>query len=127
MTEAVIDASALLTLLNSETGEDIVGAALPDSVISSVNYSEVIAKLIETGMSEETVHELVQPLGLEVVPFDEAQAFLAGSLRTVTRQAGLSFGDKACLSLGKILGVPVLTADRSWVQLRLGVRVSVIR
>jgi ribonuclease VapC len=123
----VLDASALLALLNSEPGADAVTEALPRAVISAVNLSEVIAKLCAAGMPEKVVHQVLEPLGLEIIPFDSEQAYLAGLLQTATREAALSLGDRACLSLGKILGRGVLTADKSWMKLSLGIIVKVIR
>jgi PIN domain nuclease of toxin-antitoxin system len=45
----------------------------------------------------------------------------------LTRHAGLSLGDRACLALGEGLGYPVITADRVWASLDLGIEVVVIR
>jgi len=123
----VIDASALLALLNAEPGADIVAEALPEGVISAVNLSEVVAKLCEAGMPEKAIHQALQPLGLEIVPFDEQQAYQAGLLRTATQDMGVSLGDRACLSLAKMLGVVALTADRAWVGLSVGATIKVIR
>jgi PIN domain nuclease of toxin-antitoxin system len=111
--EVVVDASALLALLNAEPGADIVAEALPGGVISAVNLSEVVAKLCEAGMPENAIRQALQPLGLEIVPFDEEQAYQAGLLRAATQTVGVSLGDRACLSLAKILGVVALTADRT--------------
>jgi len=48
----VLDASALLVLIQNETGAEMVSAAITQgkAVISTVNLSEVIGKLAETGM-----------------------------------------------------------------------------
>jgi len=125
--EVVVDASALLALLNAEPGADIVAEALPRGVISAVNLSEVVAKLCEAGMPENAIRQALQPLGLEIVPFDEEQAYQAGLLRAATQTVGVSLGDRACLSLAKILGVVALTADRTWAGLSVGVTTKVIR
>ncbi|MEB3215675.1 MAG: PIN domain-containing protein [Nostocales cyanobacterium 94392] len=69
MSNYVLDASAILTLLNNEPGSEIVINVLTETVISSVNLSEVIAKLADNGMSEIEVREVISALGLEVVPF----------------------------------------------------------
>jgi ribonuclease VapC len=127
MSDVVLDASALLALLQVEPGADVVTEALPRAVISAVNLSEVIAKLCAAGMPEKVVHQVLEPLGLEIIPFNSEQAYQAGLLRTATREAGLSLGDRACLSLGKILGREVMTADKSWLKLSLGVTLEVIR
>jgi PIN domain nuclease of toxin-antitoxin system len=47
--------------------------------------------------------------------------------RPLTGQAGLSPGDRTWLALARSLGLPVLTADRAWTSLRLGVTLRVIR
>lgn len=127
MAEAVIDASALLALLKAEPGADIVTEALPGAVISAINLSEVVAKLSETGMPEKAIRQALQPLALQIIPFDEEQAYQAGLLRASTQSAGFSLGDRACLSLAKMLGVPALTADKAWAGIRVGTEIKVIR
>lgn len=127
MAEVVIDASALLALLNAEPGADIVAEALPGGVVSAVNLSEVVAKLGEAGMPEKAIRQALQPLGLEIVPFDEEQAYHAGLLRAVTQDTGVSLGDRACLSLAGMLGVAALTADKAWTALSIRTPIKVIR
>lgn len=127
MPESVIDASALLALLNAEPGADVVAEALPQGVISAVNLSEVIAKLCDAGMPDKAIRQALQPLGIEIVPFDEEQAYQAGLLRTSTQDLGISLGDRACLGLAKKLGVNALTADRAWAELSIGTKIRVIR
>jgi ribonuclease VapC len=64
---------------------------------------------------------------LVIFPLDEAQAREAARLRPSTRAAGLSLGDRACLALAASLKLPVLTADRAWAGLQVGVVVELIR
>jgi ribonuclease VapC len=125
--EAVIDASALLSLLNAEPGADMVAEVLPESVMSAVNLSEVIAKLCDAGMPEKAIYQALQTLGIEIVPFDEEQAYQSGLLRASTQDLGISLGDRACLSLAKKLGIDALTADRAWTKLSIGTTIKVIR
>ena len=127
MPDIVMDASTLLALLHAEPGAEVVAEALPGAVISAVNLSEVIAKLDETGMPEKEIRRVMYTLGLAVESFDEDQAYRAGVLRASTKGAGLSLGDRVCLSLAQKLGVPALTADRTWLDLRIGVTVRAIR
>ena len=127
MARAVLDASALLALLNGEPGAEEVAAVLHEAAISTVNLSEVVAKLAEAGMPEPAIREAFQMLPLEVVPFDMEQAYEAGVLRPATRVAGLSLGDRSCLALAKRLGLPALTTDRTWEQLSVGAEVRAIR
>lgn len=127
MSRVVLDASALLALLNAEPGAEQVAKALGDGVIGAVNLAEVVAKLSEHGMPEDAIQQSVGGLGLEVFPFDTELAYLAGLLRRPARAHGLSLGDRACLALGRQLGLPVLTADKAWAALKVGVKVRVIR
>ncbi len=127
MPEVVLDASALLALMNREPGEELVVESLPEAAVSTLNFSEVVAKLAEAGMPEEAIRVALQGLSLQVVPFDLEQAYGAGLLRPSTKDMGLSLGDRGCLSLALRLGLPVLTADRTWQRLSVGAEVRVIR
>jgi ribonuclease VapC len=127
MNKVVLDASALLALLNAEPGSEEVESAIPGAAISTVNLSEVVAKLVENGMPEDAVRSVLGDIELDVHPFDLETAYRAGSLRKQTRKLGLSFGDRACLAFGSRLGLPVLTTDRNWKSLEVGVEVRVIR
>lgn len=127
MSRLVLDASALLAILNEEPGSGQWADAVAEGVMSAVNLSEVIARLTELGLLEADVQAMIGPLDLEIAAFDENDAWLAGVLRGTTRAAGLSFGDRACLALGRRLKLPVLTADRAWKSVRAGVQVRLIR
>ncbi len=128
MSSGVLDASALLALLNREPGAERVAEALAaGACMSAVNLSEVVAKLAEIGMTEAEIHEAIDPLGLDVAPFGAADAFATGLLRPASRAAGLSLGDRACLALGRRRGLPVLTADSAWSVLDPGAGIEMLR
>jgi PIN domain nuclease of toxin-antitoxin system len=127
VSKVVLDASALLALVNQEPGQAIVAEVLPQSWVSAVNVSEVVAKLIDQGVPEAAVQEVLTVLNLQVVPFDERQGLMAGYLRSRTKHLGLSLGDRACLALGLLQPCQVLTADKAWAQLDLGIEIQVIR
>ena len=127
MSRHVLDASALLAILNQESGAEQWTDAVVDGVMSAVNLSEVIARLADTAMPEEDIRNVIEPLDLEVAPFDSHQAWTAGLLRSATKAAGLSLGDRACLALGRTMKLPVLTADQAWKSLRVGVQVKLLR
>lgn len=68
------------------------------------------------------------PGAVSVAPFDAAQALEAARLRSFTRPVGLSLGDRACLALGRVAGLEILTAEASWAAVGLDApRVVVIR
>jgi ribonuclease VapC len=123
----VLDASALLAYLKDEPGCDVVEAILAESVISSVNWAEVIQKAIAAGVVVEGMLDDLQALGLVVEPFTPEDGEVAGRLWEQTRSFGLSLGDRACLSLGLRLGVAVLTSDRAWLNLDLGLDIRAVR
>jgi ribonuclease VapC len=123
----VLDASALLAYLKDEPGGDVVDGVLAESVMSSVNWAEVIQKSIAAGVEVGGMLDELQVLGLTVETFTPEDGEMAGRLWEQTRQAGLSLGDRACLSLGLRLGLTVLTADRAWASLNLSLAMQVIR
>ena len=123
----VLDASALLAYLKGEPGGDRVDGVLAESVMSSVNWAEVIQKSIAASVDVEGMLNDLQALGLVVEPFTPEDGELAGRLWEQTRQAGLSLGDRACLSLGLRLDVSVLTSDRAWASLNLSLDIQVVR
>lgn len=127
MTSVVLDASALLAFLRGEPGADVVRQRIGGAAISAVNYSEVLKKTIEVNGLPEVVHAHIGTLGVNVVPFDEQQARSAASLYPATRTLGLSFADRACLSLGTSRGATVLTAEGKWGGIALPVRIKLIR
>jgi len=127
LTEVVLDASAVLALLNDEPGREKVESALEGAVIGTVNLSEVMAKLVEKGVPEPQAISAIDELELEIIPFDTHLAFRAGALRPLTKPLGMSLGDRACIALGLHLTLPVLTAERNWQSLSLPVPVHLIR
>ena len=127
MSRIVLDASAVLALLAGEPGAEAVSACVPDAAVSTVNVAEIGTKLADRGMRKKDVRRAIGTLGLEVVTFDAESAYAAAMLRDRTRQFGLSLGDRTCLALGAARGLPVLTADRSWAELSIGVEVRLIR
>jgi PIN domain nuclease of toxin-antitoxin system len=127
MIKNVLDASAVLAVLNGERGEKKVVPLLAESAISAVNLTEVAAKLLEAGMSETSARLAIAVLGIGViVDFTEDLAWEAARLRPFTKQYGLSLGDRACLALSIKLKVPAVTADKEWSKLKL-CKVIVIR
>lgn len=127
VSKLVVDASALLALLEHEPAAEQWAADVKDAAVSAVNLSEVVAKLAEAGMQLTEIREALDPLGIQIIPFDARQAYEAGWLRPQTRSLGLSLGDRACLALARHLNLPALTADRTWTKLQIGPEIRLIR
>ena len=123
----VLDASALLAMINSEPGAEMVYGVLMGASISAVNYSEVIAKLVDKGHDDGEAVSVLDALPITIRPVDAALARRAGLLRGRTRARGLSLGDRTCLALAIERELPALTADRAWAGLDLGIEITLIR
>jgi ribonuclease VapC len=123
----VLDASALIAMLRDEPGGDVVEELLETATISSVNWSEVVQKALDWKTEIAGLRQGLEALGLEVVPFTAPLAETTADLRASTRQAGLSLGDRACLALASVLGLPAITADRIWLDLGLPIEIRAVR
>jgi ribonuclease VapC len=127
MSRVVLDSSALLAYMQNEPGGDQVAKVIPSAVISSVNVAEVVTKMVAGGGDPDSVVRLFREIDLEIADFTTDLAFNAGALAAHTRQCGLSLGDRACLALARREGAPVLTTDRIWSKLNVGVTIELIR
>jgi ribonuclease VapC len=124
--KVVLDASALLTVLRNEPGAERVAPHLGRSIMSAVNVAEVATILGRRGMSASSVLADVCKIVGEIRPFDMEQARLSAALDEKTRSLGLSVGGRACLALGVLTGLPVLTADGAWAKVGLNVTIEVV-
>ena len=123
----MLDASAALAMMLGEAGGDQVRDRLGASQISTVNLSEVVAKLQEAGVPDEVIMSSLTELNFDVLAFDQSQAVRAGLLRTSTQSNGLSLGDRACLSAAESCNAVAVTTDRAWGKLQLDIAVEVLR
>ena len=115
MSATVLDTSALLALLIGEPGADRIGAAVDEgAAMSALTVQEAVSKLVERGMPEADAAEAVAGAGVAAHDLTVPLAVAAGGMFPRTRRHGISHGDRACLALGRSLGVPVLTADKAW-------------
>jgi PIN domain nuclease of toxin-antitoxin system len=129
--KVVLDASAVLAVLQEEPGAERVLEALKNFegtlAISSVNFCEVCTKLVREKASPADLELAVAPFRSYVVAFDDLQAQKAAELYPQTSSLGLSLGDRACLALAASIHAKVWTTDRAWKKLKIGVEVEVIR
>jgi PIN domain nuclease of toxin-antitoxin system len=124
----ILDASALITLLSEEKGNETVASVLPKSVMSSVNIAEVAKFLIEKrNLNKEEVSNIIQSLIETIIPFDTQLALISADIVSHTKALGLSLGDRACLALAISTGYTVYSSDRIWSKLDLGCKIVLIR
>lgn len=127
MSAIVFDSSVLIAILRQEPGSDVGEQSLSDALISTVNLAEVATYLARNSVPPETISEALAAFPIEVVPFDREQGLIAGCLYPTCKSLGLSLGDRACLALAKSKTLPVLTADKAWLELEIDVSVKSIR
>ncbi|MDQ3318649.1 MAG: PIN domain-containing protein [Actinomycetota bacterium] len=125
--DAVLDASALLALLQGERGAELIEPLLDRAAVSAVNWSEVVQRLLRRGLTLAELGPDLHALDLSVVAFDARLAEAAAELAVVTRAAGLSLADRACLALARETGAPAFTADRLWKSVDVGVEIRLVR
>lgn len=127
MANWVLDASAVLAFLLREPGGEFMEKRMDGGTMTSANLAEVVSRLVDTGLSPEAAEETAFELQCEIVPVDAPVGVRAGALRHKTRRFGLSLGDRICLAYAERVGLPVLTSDRAWKNLDIGVDVRLIR
>lgn len=126
MSKYVLDSSAILAVLNQETGAVKAIRYFPESVVSAVNAAEVLARLAEKSNDIKAAREAFDLLQLLVVDFDISQAERSAELRPLTKHLGLSLGDRSCLALAMLSKATAVTADRAWKKIKF-CKVDVIR
>jgi len=134
-TRVVLDASALLAYLQDEPGAQLVADAIALGVcISAVNLAEVLGQVTDRGVYPDSLAAELTTRGLlggaiTIEPFTMGDAIDVARLRPLTRVAGLSLGDRACLALARRLDTRAITADTAWIQVDAdaGVELTQIR
>jgi ribonuclease VapC len=127
----VLDSSALLAVSKGEKGADFVIELIntQDCVISSINMAEVATRLLDMGLPPQELVRAVNQFGVDAIDFNQEQALACAALRPLTKSAGLSLGDRACLALAKLMQGCTVTGDRAWMDVAdaVGVQVVMIR
>ena len=127
----IMDASALMAMVKNEKGGSLVDTLVDEHecMVSSVNIAEVSSKLLEAGVESTHLKRMIRTMNVQIIDFNQEQALASAELRLLTKSAGLSLGDRACLSLAKLMDGTAVTADRPWMDVAeaVGVKVLLIR
>jgi ribonuclease VapC len=127
MSGYVVDTSAIIAFVNRETGWEAIGKHSDALYLSAVNLAECVAVIVRKGATLDGARRLMSAADFRIVDFDRDLAEQAGALIAQTKQAGLSLGDRACLALAVREKLPVLTADKAWKDLKVGVDIRLVR
>jgi len=127
MSRVVLDATALLTLINAEPGAEVIARYLKNAEISAITLSEVVTILAEMGMPLEEITRVFDRLGIKVHPFARNTALTAALLRSNVEDLELTISDRASLALAMQLGSPVITVNPLWDRLDAGVPVKIVK
>jgi ribonuclease VapC len=94
-----------------------------------VNMAEVATRLLDMGLPAQELARAVNQFGVDAIDFNQEQALACAALRPLTKSAGLSLGDRACLALAKLIQGCTVTGDRAWMDVAdaVGVQVLMIR
>ncbi|HST54733.1 MAG TPA: type II toxin-antitoxin system VapC family toxin [Solirubrobacteraceae bacterium] len=125
--EVVLDASALIALLWEEPGAETVEPLLSRSIVSAVNWAEVLQRYRAHAIETDGKRESVEALGVRFGDFCPEDSDVVAELWLSTRAAGLSLADRACLALARRLNLAAYTADRDWRKVDVGVEIVLIR
>lgn len=123
----VVDTSAFLAFMKREAVRDDIAERIDGALICAVNFAEIVAVALRQRLPLDRVRTLIALTNLRVIAFDAPLAETAGALIAQTRDHGLSLGDCACLALAQRENLPVLTADRAWRNLDVGVEMTFVR
>lgn len=113
MTEAVLDASAMLAFLQGEPGADRVEEQLVAGArCGAANWSEIAQKVRAAGRDWDLAKALLTSYGVVIEPVtaDDGEA----AARRWLRGGGLSLADRLCLALADRVGLVAWTADATW-------------
>ena len=121
----LLDTSALIALLKKEHGFDIIEDIIANSAISSVNFSEFVAVLTRSGIKENEINEIITDIVPEIIPFCIDTSILAGKLAFLSKDYGLSLGDRACIATGEFYKMEIYTTDKIWLKLQPNLKTTI--
>ena len=115
---SVLDAAALLALLDGGPGVGTAETALCEAAVSAVSVAEAMAALLRRGAPPALAIAWLGVLVPEPVPFDGEQALLA-------LPADLPAEPRAALALARRLGAGLVTADPAFAKVARGMGMAV--
>ncbi|WP_375319182.1 type II toxin-antitoxin system VapC family toxin [Candidatus Tisiphia endosymbiont of Oplodontha viridula] len=122
----LLDTSAIIALLKKESGYKILEDVIAASSISSVNLSELVSVLIRSNIAENEIDVIITDIVPEIIPFCENICIKTGKLSRLTKDYGLSLGDRACIATGCYYNMEIYTADKIWLKVADNITARII-
>jgi len=122
-----VDSSVVLAILHEEDDWQSYAGRISGQYIASINAAEVLTTLVQAGLTPEAAGQALRLLGMIVVPFDEQDAVMMAAMQPQMKGLRLGLGGKACLAFARRRDLIVLSADKAWRGLDLGVKIEVVR
>ena len=92
------------------------------------NIAEVYKYCIEVQkLTEEDCRSLIKLSGVKIIDFCEKQALITARIIKNTRRYGLSLGDRGCIALAIFKNCPILTCDKIWQKVEVGIEFILAR
>lgn len=123
----VIDSSVVLAILQKEKGFERLIPYLQNGILAANNALEIACVLHRNGLPLSRIQSIFQQLSLKPVPFAGNNIWAVTEIYSRTRHLGLGYSDCICLGLAKELQIPVVTLDRAWEGLNVGVEIILAR
>jgi ribonuclease VapC len=108
----VVDSSAVLAIVREEDYRPDLIDLIVGNPICVTNFAECVSVLVRVGQQRADILGILRGFSLTSHALTHERATDAGLLYAI--DPALSLGDRCCVSLGRALGLPVLTGDRRW-------------
>ena len=109
----ILDASAVLCVLDDAPGSDRIAAVLDTASISSVSVALVAAELTRRGADPQEVAAVLRELHLTVIPFGFEQAVETGTIGSRARDEDTDLEQWALAAAAMKLGATAFTGQRN--------------
>ena len=122
-----VDSSTVLAILHEQDDWQGYAGRISGQYLASISAAEVLGSLVQAGLDPDAAGQALRLLGMIIVPFDEQDAVMMAAMQPQMKGLRLSLGAKACLAFARRRALTVLTAEKTWRGLDLGVKIEVVR
>lgn len=122
----VLDGTAVVSVLFREGGADQIEPVLAGSMISAVNYLEILVTLGDRGLEQGEAQTMLSLLDMDIVPFDNRQAEQAAKLWSASSPMyNLPLAACATIALAHTHDAIAVTVDPAWAGLKVPCEIQI--